>query len=200
MYMACCSFRLSSSSAATSSCSCAGTSIFNYDSTDIGRAVTKVALALNSFIQKTHRTRSREQVQPLYRGKPGKARLGPIPGRPASRSPIADASARVRAPALLAACWAAREGLAKKPVLELMVKPLDWKVGPRMPLAEPPKGTPEPGREEGIEERAEERDISKKFQGLHAICTIVNFKKNKALSAARGSAGVRAVGAWGSSA
>jgi hypothetical protein len=106
----------------------------------------------------------------------------------------------VRAPALLAACWAAREGLAKKPVLELMVLPLDWKVGPRTPLARPPKGTPEPGREEGIEIRAEERDISKKFQGLHAVCIILNFKKNKALSAARGSAGVRAVGAWGSSA
>jgi hypothetical protein len=194
--MACCSLRLSSSSAARQRPAAAAgvtrtTSIFNYDSTEIGRAVTKVALALNSFIQKTHRTRSREQVQPLYRGKPGKARLGPIPGRPASRSPIADASARVRAPALLAACWAAREGLAKKPVLELMVLPLDWKVGPRTPLAEPPKGTPEPGREEGIEERAEERDISKKFQGLHAISTIVNFKKNKALSAARGGAGVQ---------
>lgn len=192
MYMACCSLRLSSSSAARQRpAAAAGTSIFIYDSTEIGRAVTKVALALNSFIQKTHRTRSREQVQPLYRGKPGKARLGPIPGRPASRSPIADASARVRAPALLAACWAAREGLAKKPVLELMVLPLDWKVGPRTPLAEPPKGTPEPGREEGIEERAEERDISKKFQGLHAICTILNFKKIKALSAARGGAGVQ---------
>jgi hypothetical protein len=61
-----------------------------------------------------------------------------------------------------------------------MVLPLDWKVGPRTPLAEPPKGTPEPGREDGNEGR--ERDISKKFQGLLAICVILNFKENEAFS------------------
>jgi hypothetical protein len=43
----------------------------------------------------------------IYLGNPGKARLGPLKGplgRPARFSPIADASYRVRAPALLAAC------------------------------------------------------------------------------------------------
>jgi hypothetical protein len=56
----------------------------------------------------------------------------------------------------LAACWAAREGFARNPVFALIVRPPDWKVGPRVPFAEPPNGTPEPRREEDVEI---ERDI-----------------------------------------
>jgi hypothetical protein len=71
-------------------------------------------------------------INKIYLGKPGRARLGPLNGplgRPAKLRPIALASLRVRAPALLAACWAAREGLARKPVLALILLPPDWKVG-----------------------------------------------------------------------
>jgi hypothetical protein len=59
---------------------------------------------------------------------------------------MALASLRVRAPALLAA----RDGLAKNPVLALIIRPPDWKVGPRIPFAVPPNGTPVPEREVGI--------------------------------------------------
>lgn len=58
--------------------------------------------------------------------------------------------------ALNSAQFAAREGFARNPVFALIVRPPDWKVGPRVPFAEPPNGTPEPRREEDVKI---ERDI-----------------------------------------
>ncbi len=71
---------------------------------------------------------SQDACETAYLRYPGKDRLGPEKapeGRPARVRPSPRASVLLNAPALLAACLAAREGLVKKPVLEFIERHLD---------------------------------------------------------------------------